>query len=140
MNISTAWKILIISLTTSFLCLLSPTSGNFSFNIYLQVLTFFIYSFFLFIYTYVHIIYFLFCLFIVSFKFRFFFCFCMLFLFCDIRACLFLLDEGSCYIFSTWNNCSEFLASHGVNLLIVHRSFSVSLIHNFFLCCSVYSV
>ena len=31
-------------------------------------------------------------------------------------AYLFLPDEGSCYIFSTQNNCCEFLAFYGVLL------------------------
>ena len=30
------------------------------------------------------------------------------------RAYLFLPEEGSCYVFSTGNNCCEFLASDGV--------------------------
>ena len=29
-------------------------------------------------------------------------------------AYLFSPDEGSCYVFSTWNNCCKFLASYGV--------------------------
>ena len=40
----------------------------------------------------------------------------------NIRAHLFLLEAGSCYIFSNWNNCFEFLASDGANLQCVHQS------------------
>ena len=37
-------------------------------------------------------------------------------------AYLFSPDEGSCYIFSTWNNCCEFLASYGVTLVIFNHT------------------
>ena len=40
----------------------------------------------------------------------------MLLLHFSTRAYLFPPDKGSCYIFSTQNNCCEFLASYGVIL------------------------
>ena len=39
------------------------------------------------------------------------------------RAYLFSPHEGSCYIFSTRNNCCEFLASYGVFIQSVTQSF-----------------
>ena len=39
------------------------------------------------------------------------------------RAFLFLPDEGSCYIFSTRNNCCQFLAPYCVNIQSVTQSF-----------------
>ena len=41
----------------------------------------------------------------------------------SIRASLFMPDEGSCYVFSTRNNCCEFLAFHGVTFQSVIKSF-----------------
>ena len=47
---------------------------------------------------------------------------CTLLLYFGTCAYLFLPDEGSCYIFSTRNNCCEFLASSGVIIQSVTQS------------------
>ena len=39
---------------------------------------------------------------------------CTFVLYFGSRAYLFSPDEGSCYVFSTRNNCSEFVASYGI--------------------------
>ena len=49
--------------------------------------------------------------------------FCTLLFYFGTRAYLFSPDEGSCYIFSTRNNCCEFLASYGVISQSVIQSF-----------------
>ena len=47
----------------------------------------------------------------------------MLLLHFGTRACLFSPDKGSCYVFSTRNNCCEFLASDGVIFQSVIKPF-----------------
>ena len=49
--------------------------------------------------------------------------FCELLLHFGTCTYLFLPDEGSCYIFSTGNNCCTFLASYGVIIQSVSQSF-----------------
>ena len=39
------------------------------------------------------------------------------------RAYLFSPEEGSCYVFSTRNNCCEFLASYGIIIQSVIQSY-----------------
>ena len=62
--------------------------------------------------------------------------FCTLLLHFGTRAYLFSPEEGSCYVFSTRNNCCEFLAFYGVISQSVIQSFlktpvcGASLSHN----------
>ena len=49
---------------------------------------------------------------------------CYISLYFSTPAYLFWPEEGSCYVFSTWNNCCEFLASDGLFFKVLLNHYS----------------
>ena len=60
-------------------------------------------------------------------------------LICCSRTCLFSPDEGSHYVFATWNNSCECLASKGVSLQNVHQLLFKMPVWGTFYCCYINS-
>ena len=111
-HIPTSWKILTILLMSYLLCLLPLTPENWSFNLFLYIVTF--------LFNYFFVIYVIYYSFWFIFTFSEFTLKCILPLFCCIRTYPFLPEEGSCFVISTRYNCCAFLASDDFYFQRVH--------------------